>query len=477
MKKKYFLFALLAGLLVFSCKRPPETNLLVQEDITYFQNVFENGYVFYDEIYKKKPFEFNSKKLFKDYKKHEKFNKSGNHENGINQDALTFTLGDFMLNLNPEDNHLCIQTKDKTWIISMTSCVYSSEFCFEKRDESFFLTESPDPNLLGKKYTGNADDLKKTVIDNKETYIYAPSFFDYNREKWILSLDGKKMKIHIKMVDSFFDDSCLIQSEETDDSLYVRCGTFDINENSEEEYLFLSELEKISKKADSKKFIILDLRKNNGGYVYYPMRLVASIYGVWGNKFVRYKLQEFLAQTNYGVIRLDSEILAKERYYAAIKENKESDIIESAKKNYEDLKGKEKKLVKDKNMCPIVLPQWENNTLDAKIIVLTDCYTSSSAEICINFLYMMDKNNVILVGQNTSGTVAGGNAVGYELPNSKLKIWLSSVSHRNTLLFKRIPQWKGENYGFYPDYWHIQDSIADILVYLTGDNQLKNVIN
>lgn len=477
MKKGLLIYILLINLFIFSCKNPPETDLLVQEDITYFKNVFENGYVFYDDIYKRKNFEINSKKLLKNYKKHEKRNKNGNYENGINQNALAFSLGYFLLNLNPEDSHLCIQTNDKTWEISINSSVYSSEFCFEKRGDSFILVKSPDSKLLGKQYTGNTGDLKRTVIDNQETYIYAPIFFEYNREKWILSLDGKKMKIPIKMVDSSFDDSCLIKSEETDDSLYVRCGSFGIIKDSEEENLFLSELDKISDKADSKKFIILDLRKNNGGYAYYPMELVASIYGLRGDKYNRYKLQEFLEQADYGIIKLNSEIVAKGRYYAAIEKNQSPDVIEFMKKNYEDLKGKEKKLVKDKNMCPIVLPQWENNTLDAKIIVLTDCYTSSSAEICINFLYMMDKNNVILVGQNTSGTVAGGNAVGYELPNSKLKIWLSSVSHRNTLLFKRIPQWKGENYGFYPDYWHIQGSIADILVYLTGDNQLKNVIN
>lgn len=471
--KKKFIFIFLIGLLAFSCKKTTETDLLAQEDIAYFQNIFENGYVFYDELYKKKPFEFNSKKIFKDYKKCEN-RKSNNYENGINQNALLVPLWHFLADLEPEDGHLSIQTKERNWKITQKSIPYSSEFYFEKKEASFFLIKSPDSKLLGRLFAGNINDLKKTVVDKQEIYMYAPNFREYDKKQTELLLDGKKLKIPIKMIDYTFNDKCLINSEETDDSLYIKCNSFNIVKDSEDYQLFLSMLEKISDETASKKYIILDLRGNAGGNKYYLSEIVEAIYGFKKEENGRYKLLEFLYQTDYGTVELESEIVAKQIYYAAVNQNYPYEVIEYTRNVYENSKNKPKKLVK-KTMAPILLPQWEGKKIDAKIIVLTDCFTASCAEYCISYLYMMDKNNVVLVGQNTSGTAAG-NVVEYELPNSKLKVRFSSISYKDTLLFKRIPQWKGETYGFYPDYWHLQGDIADTLVFLTGDNKLKEII-
>ena len=89
---------------------------------------------------------------------------------------------------------------------------------------------------------------------------------------------------------------------------------------------------------------------------------------------------------------------------------------------------------------------------------------------------MLDKENVILVGENTSGTLISGNAVIYELPNSKLKIKLASESYKNTVLLKCLEQWKGENCGFFPDYWITDNNLKQTIEYITKDNHISQLL-
>jgi hypothetical protein len=36
--------------------------------------------------------------------------------------------------------------------------------------------------------------------------------------------------------------------------------------------------------------------------------------------------------------------------------------------------------------------------------------------------------------------------------------------------------WKGETYGIYPDIWATSEEIIDTMIYLTKDEELKNVL-
>ncbi len=87
---------------------------------------------------------------------------------------------------------------------------------------------------------------------------------------------------------------------------------------------------------------------------------------------------------------------------------------------------------------------------------------------------MMDKSNVILVGQNSAGIMGGGGRINYELPNSKLLVSFVTESYKNTAGYLYSPTWKGETNGFYPDYWVTENSFFPVLFYLTNDSELKN---
>lgn len=68
-KKRLLLIVLLFSFFGISCKEPFKEDFLVQEDIKYFQNVLENGYVFYDDLIQKHHIKFDNEKIFKEYKK------------------------------------------------------------------------------------------------------------------------------------------------------------------------------------------------------------------------------------------------------------------------------------------------------------------------------------------------------------------------------------------------------------------------
>ena len=150
-------------------------------------------------------------------------------------------------------------------------------------------------------------------------------------------------------------------------------------------------------------------------------------------------------------------------------------MIKYYKEQYDFQLEKEAKYYTSKGKIPVSLSQFDLWSIDSSIIVITDNYTASVAEKFIGYLYMLNKNNITIIGENTSGSYTYGGNIKYELPNSKIKITLSSQSYKNTEIPRFIESWHGENYGFYPDYWFVNNNLKEILYYLTSDNVLMEL--
>lgn len=480
-KKLILLFILFVLIFFPNCSKPTRTDLKVQEDIEYFKTIFENCYVFYDELYEKKPFKIDIKKLFKNYKKAEKKFKeekiTKNIENGISQEALMNTILWFLKRLEPEDNHLCLYTNDSHYFISDMLYLYSSNYYFNKIGDDFILSNSPEKKLIGSKFTGNYEDIKKTVKDKQEIYLFAPTLKTYEQKEGTILLDGKEYKIPLQMEDHENNREDVIKILNTNETLYIKCNTFNIVEGSEEEMNFETGLDEIKKRLENKKYIILDLRGNTGGYTYYSQELIAAIYGIGDDELEKNRIIEFLDTADYGIEYLQSELLFKMNYERLIQDKFPQEYIDRARNEYEDFinSGKQRGLVKS-TAEPSRLPEFKGKKQNAKIIVLTDYITASASEYCIGYLYMMDKNNVILAGYNTAGTMAGGGVFKYELPNSKVEVKLCCASNKKTVIYKFIDSWKGDNNGFYPDYWVMNNNFAGTVIYLTNDKDLNSII-
>ena len=469
-----FLFSISVNLYAKSVSKTDE---LVLEDLKYFKQAFEEGYVFYDDLAKDNNVTLNENKCLKKYnslKNKKSTDKQGkNIVNGINQDALLSPLWWFLKNLNPQDGHLAISTNERDWKITNGTYLYKSDYYFKKEGNDFFLFKCPDSKLLKQKYTGKIEDLKKTVLNNEEVYVFAPDTKSYIEETKINL--NKKITIPVKYVDMYDENRSKFKINETEDSIYVKISSFHMVENTKEDLEFMDGLLEISDKISEKKNIIIDLRNNGGGYNFYTRELVAAIYNKRNSEAERKEVWEFLHNAAYGQISLKSNIIAQENYKSAIKNHQSNSIIDSALQELNKQKQINKKYYETLYENHFKkLPQFSGKKCNAKIIVLIDNYTASASEFFITYLYMMDKSNVILVGQNSAGIMGGGGRINYELPNSKLLVSFVTESYKNTAGYLYSPTWKGETNGFYPDYWVTENSFFPVLFYLTNDSELKN---
>lgn len=476
--KNKIIFFFLAIFLIFSLSCCKKQNSLVTEDFLYFEDLLKNAYAFYDEVNRDSPIKFDIKKLEHKYKRISLYRKirrrDDSYVNGINQDALLRTLGNFLWKCHFEDGHLGIETEKEIWGIYPKETLYKSDFYFTKKDNDFYLFLSPNEKLVGKKYTGDEKNLKKTFLDGKELYLFAPSLF-YYVDKQTLNLDNKKYKVPVKFQAPQIDNKNVLEMAETNRSIYIKSSTFSIVENSSEYNLFMEDLEKIAKDIKEKEFVIVDLRSNHGGYLYYSKLLATAISGMYESEEQKDDFLKFLNKGDRGKLILQSPTIAKLSYEIAIKKNESPNVIEYYKQEYEKQQNENQRYYLGSNDLLLdYLPQFDS--FDKKIIILTDCYTASAAEHFIGFCYMLNKNNVSIVGENTSGSLRSGGIMRYELPNSKLTISFAQTNKKNIPLLNYIPNWHGENCGFYPDYWIVDKNLTETIVHLTDDSEIKKIL-
>ena len=86
---------------------------------------------------------------------------------------------------------------------------------------------------------------------------------------------------------------------------------------------------------------------------------------------------------------------------------------------------------------------------------------------------MLSKTNQIkVVGENTTGCITYGNVIHYWLPNSGIRIDMSSSKYAYSVKGKDVDL---EGKGFYPDYWSNDEDMKATLINLTGDKDLEKV--
>ena len=224
----------------------------------------------------------------------------------------------------------------------------------------------------------------------------------------------------------------------------------------------------------NKEYIIIDIRGNSGGVEYYPRRLLEKLYNN-GDDSKNDTISIFLNKADSGLVELHSNTISKQEYLLSLASNQSEKMIKYYKEQYDFQLEKETKYYTSKGKIPVSLSQFDLWSIDSSIIVITDNYTASVAEKFIGYLYMLNKNNITIIGENTSGSYTYGGNIKYELPNSKIKITLSSQSYKNTEIPRFIESWHGENYGFFFFFLFVNNNLNEILYYLTSDNVLMEL--
>ena len=476
MKKVLFILLIFSNVLFCFGKSTNIIEKLVNEDLTFFQEVIESAYICYDEINERNKIELDKQNMLNLYKKNaswrEKKKFIDSFENGINQEALVIPLYSFFQKDNFVDGDLCISTNENNWFPSPKNWYYYSDFYFKKSGNQFYVYNSPNKKLEGQKYTGSYEDLKRTIKNNEIVYIFAPILSGpYTSTNINISKKNYKIPIYENLR---FKNSDSLSFIESYNSLYIRASSFNYIEGTENDKVFMKNLSTLNDLLKNKEYIIIDIRGNSGGVEYYPRRLLEKLYNN-GDDSKNDTISIFLNKADSGLVELHSNTISKQEYLLSLASNQSEKMIKYYKEQYDFQLEKEAKYYTSKGKIPVSLSQFDLWSIDSRIIVITDNYTASVAEKFIGYLYMLNKNNITIIGENTSGSYTYGGNIKYELPNSKIKITLSSQSYKNTEIPRFIESWHGENYGFYPDYWFVNNNLNEILYYLTSDNVLMEL--
>ena len=314
--------------------------------------------------------------------------------------------------------------------------------------------------------------MKRTIKNNEVVYIFAPILSGpYTSTNINISKKNYKIPIYENLR---FKNSDSLSFIESYNSLYIRASSFNYIEGTENDKIFMKNLSTLNNLLKNKEYIIIDIRGNSGGVEYYPRRLLEKLYNN-GDDSKNDTISIFLNKADSGLVELHSNTISKQEYLLSLASNQSEKMMKYYKEQYDFQLEKETKYYTSKGKIPVSLSQFDLWSIDSSIIVITDNYTASVAEKFIGYLYMLNKNNITIIGENTSGSYTYGGNIKYELPNSKIKITLSSQSYKNTEIPRFIESWHGENYGFYPDYWFVNNNLNEILYYLTSDNVLMEL--
>ena len=133
-------------------------------------------------------------------------------------------------------------------------------------------------------------------------------------------------------------------------------------------------------------------------------------------------------------------------------------------------------------MTPIPFPKTQTSGLpeanyDGDIYILTDRYSASASEYTIALLHEMTKNTDIKIhhlGENSCGAAFYVDPCNMFLPNSG--VWFYLPTTKNTSEAFNHPDFHGEGYGWFPEYWTTHYNLLNTLTNLIDDPELENAL-
>lgn len=393
----------------------------------------------------------------------------------------------FFLDQNMKINDSHFSVYGNTFYYNICPFYYAafSDLYFEKVGDDFLVYSAPNATISkGQKYTGDIENLRVSFKKgyNKELYRFIP--FVQNNENLLVPvfIDNKEYKVPIHLVKQWENTQGWVGYQETSDSIYVSLGDCTLfpndNEKHKEALKLLEEAcKKIAEAGTNKKNVIIDLRNNHGGYEYYPKTILSALYCANANAVNSHSMFESIVElSGYGESKLIS-LMILERQLQDIKENETFLSNAELEENYKIMKrnpsryygGQEKPALSYR-------PKLNNTKYMGKVIILINKGSASASELGIAYSYLSENENVILVGENTMGCIEYGGRYDYKLPNSGIYISACNTSFKNCAYLAQNPNWHGETYGFYPDYWADEKNLLTTLENLTGDKELSSTL-
>lgn len=364
-----------------------------------------------------------------------------------------------------KDSHLNLSWGYNYESVFSHHTVYLSNTYFEKIGKDYFVHSSDDENVkAGSKYKGKSENLYKCLTKSGELYRFG-TMSDYAVELADLKLNTGTVTVKVSHEQKHYAYTDTSYAKTEENYLYIKISDWAFGENQDIEAMtkprqMLAAIKETAKTAAEKDYVIIDLRGNPGGISYFAEELLYHIYFT-NNPALIGPFTNNLKQANTGTINLISSEIA----YAGTRYSQISKLY--AKEYDPDYTAPEYKGLDEKPSKNFPAYTGEK-TFKGKLIILIDLYSASASEMCIATARLIDKDNVILVGENSAGCISYGGVYPYYLPNSGICLNLSNTDFSKTAMFAQNEKWAGETYGFMPDYWATDETLKETVDLIMG---------
>lgn len=327
------------------------------------------------------------------------------------------------------DGHLYVSVNNKGSITHYSfykhTDLYFGDVYFIKSGDNYYVSESPVEEIQKKeKYTGSEKFLFPYF--SKGTNIFRFGKFSSEKiqelqidvEDNIISIPAKSNSTvynQWKNPEALKDGSGIYMNcVETKDSAYISCNSFSTASPENKFGKFYSYAKKM--RSEKKKNVILDFRNNSGGLLEIPLTFLANL-------------------------------------FIEDQENQKS-FVQTRIANYNEK----------------LSPRFES-CFDGTLYIIADRTSASSVEWLIALSKTIDDANVYIIGENTSGCIAGGDPYKYALKNSGITVTVPATFNNGYI--RNHPSSMGEGAGFTPDYWAFNNDVLQCLIELTKDSALS----
>lgn len=422
-----------------------------------------------------------------------------------NKDFLCAIKDELKDKINDSHFMLWLGDYDFWWKLCEKSFVFYSDLFVEKKNGSYYLVEKelPDSNSLGfyglkegQKYFGKEENL--FYYPSKGENVYRIGIFTPWAESLSVQIDGNSVLVPVSSEVAIWVRQSLRYGEKfTDKSAYISISRLlSPDESSRHRKGAEKNLKRFcaaGKDCQDKENVILDLRSNGGGNDTYVLYFLTGLY-VQKEKIAREKVFDDYINAvaaiisekqnqNKNVCVLSPCVLQGEveyikkfcpdvQYFPVFKK-----LLKYFKKNCFRITVEAKEIFKsgvDVNKIAKIKESISEPYFKGKLYILIDRNTGSSAEETVIFAKHLFGDNVILVGENSSGCMSYGNIVYYRLNESKIAIQASYSDFTGCM--NGLDSWHGEGKGFFPDVWTERSNLLDTLRILIDDPALPEKI-
>lgn len=309
-------------------------------------------------------------------------------------------------------------------------------------------------------------------------------------------LNGKSQKQPVRLYpcDSPSYKPVLVEKESAQ-TAYIRLESFMPNETKASD-INLKKFMDAGLRYLDKSNVIVDLRTNNGGFLKYVDSFIKGflfnyskitseevflkIENTYNKKRAELK-EDCFTIISPGTVQLEQLSLEIDKIYKKQYKNYVSHWTKPEEKKLQMfakwMKNPSKKYLRtnfiDENLNLMAFPKQP--AFKGRMFVLIDRNSVSAAE---DFILMTKKclgeDVVIVIGENSFGSIEFGALADYSLPNSELSFHIAKEACYQAM--EKLSNWHGEGKGVYPDIWSTDEDMLETLVAVTGDEGLRKAL-